>query len=92
MALSIYQEPAPFYWQCSPKLLSPFHCPFCLKLFLLGLGSLALSWVLGPSSGYPKFPTPHCYIFLFDFLTLRFIRVLHDGVLLSHLKQDIFTL
>ena len=33
-------------------------------------GSLSFPWRLEPSSGYPHFLIPHCYIFLFNFLTL----------------------
>jgi hypothetical protein len=38
--------------------------------YLLGPGSLLLSWYLEFSGGYPQFPIPHCYTPLFNFLTL----------------------
>ena len=43
---------------------------FWLKSSLLSLGSLLFPWNLGPSSGYPQFFIPYCYILLFNFLTL----------------------
>ena len=43
-----------------------------LKSSPLGPGSPFFPWSLGrpPPSGYPQFHVPHCYIFLFNFLTL----------------------
>ena len=63
----------PNLWICSLQVLSlptPFCSAFQLILSLLGPGSLLLSWHLGLSGCYPQFPIPHCYILLFNFLTL----------------------
>jgi hypothetical protein len=60
----------PIYWRWSLQVLSPLLCAFRLKSSHLGPGSLSFPWSLGPSSGYHQFLIPHCYTFLFDFLTL----------------------
>jgi hypothetical protein len=43
---------------------------FQLKSSPLGPGIFLFPWHLGLFSGYPEFPIPHCYIFLFNFPTL----------------------
>jgi hypothetical protein len=58
------------YWRWSLQVLSPLCWVFQLMSFLLGPGNLLLPWHLGLCSGSPQFPIPHCYIFLFNFLTL----------------------
>jgi hypothetical protein len=47
----------------------PFLC-ILPKSSQLDPGSLSFSWSLVPSSGYPQFLIPYCYIFLFNFPTL----------------------
>lgn len=58
------------YWRSTLQVLSPLHCAFPLESSPLGPGSLSLPWHLGPFSGCSLFLITHCYIFLFDFLTL----------------------
>jgi hypothetical protein len=57
------------YLMWSLQVLSPFCWIFWLMSSMLGPGNLSFPWYLGLSSGYHKFPIPHCYIFLFSFLT-----------------------
>jgi hypothetical protein len=64
--------PVPIYWRWFLQVLFPLCWVFQLISIstLLDPGNLSLPRHLELSSGYPQFPTPHCYIFLFIFLTL----------------------
>ena len=52
------------------QVISPLCRVFQLVSCSLGSGSLFLSWHLGLSGSYTHFPNSHCYISLFNFLTL----------------------
>jgi hypothetical protein len=60
----------PNLWIWSLLVLFPFCWVFQLLSSPLGTGNLLLSWHLELSTGYPQFPIPHCWIPLFNFLTL----------------------
>ena len=70
MVPPLNQGVKPNLWIWSLQVLSPLCWVFQLMSSLLGPGNLLLPWHLGLSSGYSQFPIPHCYIFLFNFLTL----------------------
>jgi len=59
----------PIHWIWSLQVLSPLCWVFRLMSSLLGPGNLLGPWHLGLSSGFPQFPTPHCYTPLFSFLS-----------------------
>jgi len=57
----------PSYWRWPLQILSPL----CWVFQLMSFPFWELPWSLGLSSASPPFsPPPHCYIFLFIFLTL----------------------
>jgi hypothetical protein len=60
----------PNLWISSQQVLPPLCGVLKLILSPLGPMSLLLSWHLGLSGCYPQSPPPHCYITLFNFLTL----------------------
>jgi hypothetical protein len=63
-------EALPKFWIWSLQVLPPLCWAFQLISSLLSPRRLLLSWHLGLSGGYPQFLIPHCYIPLFNFLTL----------------------
>lgn len=60
----------PIYWKWSLLIVSPLCCVFWLKSSPLGPGSLLLPGVLDFLVATPSCPSSHCYMFLFNFLTL----------------------
>jgi hypothetical protein len=63
-------EAMSIYKRCSLQVLSPLYWAFWLMSSPFGHRSLLIPWCLLLSSVFPQFFIPHCYIVLFDFLTL----------------------
>ena len=76
----------PNFWIWHLEVLPSVCGLFQLKSSMWGPGSLLLSWHLRLSGCYPQFPIPHCYIPLFNFLTLSVLLFL----LLSYLILPLF--
>ena len=60
----------PILWIMSLQVLSPLCWVFQLMSSPMEPGSLLLSWHLGHAGSYPQSPILHCYMPLFNFLTL----------------------